>query len=341
MLRRLKIDPEFQSKIPPLTFEELNLLEANILEEGRILSPLIIWNGLIVDGHNRFVILKNHPEIEYTVLEKEFANRYEAIVWICKNQLGRRNLTSEQYKYLIGQRYEAEKLANQFRGNQYTSFDRSACDQIGHKQKPTRTRLRIAQETQTSEGYVERASAFSKGVDAAEEVSPGIKQEILSGSIKPTEKAVADIAKAPLEERSALVAELRKPQKKKKEEKKASPKTEPEAPESNAPETSKQAKPLPEASPEPYSEPAAHAPVKIDNQQLREIAASRYHAKRLATGSDMLCEIEAAADNMKQRWEQTFQHYPDILTAPDNRAAVAKIAQSLTEYLKEVEERTL
>ena len=90
MLRRLKIDPEFQSKIPPLTFEELNLLETNILEEGRILSPLIVWNGLIVDGHNRFAILKNHPEIKYTVLEKEFANRYEAIVWICKNQLGRR-----------------------------------------------------------------------------------------------------------------------------------------------------------------------------------------------------------------------------------------------------------
>ena len=29
----LKIDPEFQGKIPPLTFEELNQLEANILRE--------------------------------------------------------------------------------------------------------------------------------------------------------------------------------------------------------------------------------------------------------------------------------------------------------------------
>ena len=30
-LNALKIDPEFQGKIPPLTFEELNQLEANIL----------------------------------------------------------------------------------------------------------------------------------------------------------------------------------------------------------------------------------------------------------------------------------------------------------------------
>ena len=106
-------------------------------------------------------------------------------------------------------------------------------------------------------------------MDAAEKVAPGIKQEILTGSIKPTEQAVAAIAKAPQEERPALVAELRKPQKKKKAEKETT---------------------------------GLPAPVKIDNKQLLEIAASRYHVKRLATGSDMLCEIEAAADNLKERW---------------------------------------
>ena len=328
MLRRLKIDPEFQSKIPPLTFEELNLLEANILEEGRIISPLIVWNGLIVDGHNRFAILENHPEIEYTVLEKEFANRYEAIVWICKNQLGRRNLTPQQFKYLIGQRYEAEKQAH--------GGERKATDKICPLTSSHQTRASIAQEAKVSEGFVQNAAGYAKGVDAAEDAVPGTRAKILSGEIKPTAAELAAVSRAAPEERPALVEEICKPKKRAK-----SKNGEMKAPEAEAPEASKQTELPPEASPEPYSEPAAPAPVKIDNQQLREIAASRYHAKRLATGSDMLCEIEAAADNMKQRWEQTFQHYPDILTAPDNRAAVAKIAQSLTEYLKEVEERTL
>ena len=49
-LNALKIDPEFQGKIPPLTFEELNQLEANILRDGRIINPIIVWQGLIVDG---------------------------------------------------------------------------------------------------------------------------------------------------------------------------------------------------------------------------------------------------------------------------------------------------
>ena len=94
-----------------------------------------------------------------------------------------------------------------------------------------------------------------------------------------------------------------------------------------------------EPPPAPSSE-LAPQPVKIDNKQMLEIAASRYHAKRLATGRDMLCEIEAAADNLKERWEQTFQYYPDLFTDPDNRAAVGKIVHDLMRYLKEMEERT-
>ena len=105
----LKIDPEFAGKIPPLTEEEFRQLETNILEDGRILSPLIVWNGTIVDGHNRYRILQKHAELSFEVYEREFKDRYEAIIWICRNQLGRRNLTDEQKKFLTGKRYEAEK----------------------------------------------------------------------------------------------------------------------------------------------------------------------------------------------------------------------------------------
>lgn len=105
----LRIDPEFEEKIPPLTAEEFQQLEDNILADGIVINPIIVWNGVIVDGHNRYRIASKHPHILFTTCEKEFADRYEAIAWICKNQLGRRNLTFEQKKYLIGKQYEAEK----------------------------------------------------------------------------------------------------------------------------------------------------------------------------------------------------------------------------------------
>ena len=64
-----------------------------------------------MDGHNRYRILQQHPEIQFTIYEKEVPDRYAVIAWICKNQLGRRNLTSQQFKYLMGQQYKAEKTA--------------------------------------------------------------------------------------------------------------------------------------------------------------------------------------------------------------------------------------
>lgn len=69
-LTALKIDPEFQGKIPPLTSEELDQLEKNIVSDGKVINPIIVWNGLIIDGHNRYAILQKHPDIPYTVHEK-------------------------------------------------------------------------------------------------------------------------------------------------------------------------------------------------------------------------------------------------------------------------------
>lgn len=100
-LSQLKIDPEFQSKIPPLQFEEEQQLEQNIIAEGRLLNPIITWNGCILDGHTRYRILKKHGFIKFEVEEIQLANKYEALAWICKNQLGRRNLSPERKKFLL------------------------------------------------------------------------------------------------------------------------------------------------------------------------------------------------------------------------------------------------
>ena len=98
-LRTLTIDPEFRDLIPPLTDEERNMLEASILKEG-CETPLTIWKGIIVDGHNRYEICHQHG-IPFSVSEKEFHSRDDALMWIITNQLGRRNLTSFQRGELV------------------------------------------------------------------------------------------------------------------------------------------------------------------------------------------------------------------------------------------------
>ena len=208
----LKIDYEFQSKIPPLTDEEFQQLEENILADGVVINPIIIWNGIIVDGHNRYRIIERHPDIQYTTHEKQFNDRFAAIAWICKNQLGRRNLTPEQKKYLIGKQYEAEKATHGakdgFRGNQHTSLVKC---QDGTLPNHADTADRIAKENGIGRRSVFRAEAFSKAVDIADEVDPGIRYDLLSGKIKANEKEIRELVDAAPQERTVLVGELRKP----------------------------------------------------------------------------------------------------------------------------------
>ena len=90
----LIIDPEFRDLIPPLNEEELKLLEASIVADG-CESPLIVWNGVIVDGHNRYAVCRKH-EIPFAIQEKDFSSRDDAMLWMLRNQLGRRNLNDYQ-----------------------------------------------------------------------------------------------------------------------------------------------------------------------------------------------------------------------------------------------------
>ena len=162
-LSQLKIDPEFQNQINPPSFEETHQLEMNILKEERVLNPIITWNGYIVDGHTRYQILRKYPFIPFEVIEKEFSSRYEALVWICKNQLGRRNLTPEQKKFLIGKQAEAEKQIKSFHGNQYTLASESGLVQNEPDRTKHGSRSKVAAEHGTSESYVYRAEQFAKG----------------------------------------------------------------------------------------------------------------------------------------------------------------------------------
>ena len=191
----LRIDPEFKAQIPPLTEDERKQLEENILADGEILSPILVWNDTIVDGHNRYEILQNHPEIPFTVYPLTLENREQVLVWICKNQLGRRNLTPEQKKFLIGKQYDAEKHDG-FHGNQHTLPASSGGVQNEHQQTAEKTCERIARENRVSSSSVRRAALFAQGVDLADKLCPGIRHQVLCGDLKAPDILFERLAKA-------------------------------------------------------------------------------------------------------------------------------------------------
>ena len=212
----LKIDPEFQSQIPPLTDDEFKQLEENILKEGKLLSPLIVWNNTLVDGHNRYAILQKHPEIYFSTMPLPFESREEVLAWICKNQLGRRNLTPGQKLFLIGKQYEAEKSAHgesrKELHDENGRFHRSC--QTDNSGETMKTCERIAEENGVSTATVLRASKYMKGVEIADELMPGLKQSILSGQTKVSKADMRNLANANYDDRKRTLQDILHPERK-------------------------------------------------------------------------------------------------------------------------------
>ena len=90
----LKTRKLFADLIPPLSIEERGELENSIMDEG-CRDAICVWNGVIVDGHNRYEICKRRKRA-FRVKEMSFDNDEAAVAWIIRNQFGRRNLTAMQ-----------------------------------------------------------------------------------------------------------------------------------------------------------------------------------------------------------------------------------------------------
>jgi len=216
----LKIDPEFQNQIPPLTDDEYKQLEENILKEGKLLSPLIVWNNTLVDGHNRYAILQKHPEIYFSTMPLRFENREEAVAWICRNQLGRRNLTPEQKKFLIGKQYSIEHRKPGGNGNnQYTATTQETVqeelcqnDTIPPTATEASVRKQIAEQHNVSESYVARSEKFMRGVEIMDQMIPGMQEKILSGQFKVRDADMHRLARADFSNRKQIVHEILHPE---------------------------------------------------------------------------------------------------------------------------------
>lgn len=186
-LDELIIDPEFRNLVPPLSSAEYDLLEENIVAENRVIDPIIVWGNIIVDGHNRYSILQKHPEIPFEVFQKDFSDRDDAIVWICKNQIGRRNVDEVNWAILLGCAMEAQKRIDK----SYVNYVNR--DERGYflpSESSQRTSDKIAEEYGTTRSAVERANRFVRGLQEIEQAIPGTTERIKRGELEVTKKDV-------------------------------------------------------------------------------------------------------------------------------------------------------
>jgi hypothetical protein len=194
----IRIDPGFQSLVPPLSADELAQLETNILADG-CRDPLVTWHGAIIDGHNRYAICSRHG-IEFETVEMDFESREAAEDWMDANQLGRRNLSKDQYTLLLGRRYNRtkKKVTNPdgIGGKANKIDDGKSC----HQQSQT-TAQKLAKEYGVSEKTVRNAGEYAEAVEKLKD------EPIATKTRKDIVKAAALIDTAPEQSRAILSGE--------------------------------------------------------------------------------------------------------------------------------------
>lgn len=199
------IDKEFQLLIPALATEELRQLQANIEADG-FRDKIVVWNGILLDGHNRHDIAINVAGIgKPEILEIELPSREAALIWIHRNQLGRRNLPEAQQKFLIGSLYNLEKSEakkNLKRGDQSPKRNSCASGETSGKQqkeggdkKDQPTADRIANDVGISPRTVQADGAYASALEQIRGVNDKFVAAVLQGNVKVSQAAIIKIGK--------------------------------------------------------------------------------------------------------------------------------------------------
>jgi hypothetical protein len=217
--KNITIIPELESLIPPLLGDELAQLEANILKDG-CREALLIWPTteqvidpskpdstkpifVLIDGHNRYKICSKN-NIDFTIHLVNYKTLEEIRGFMIDNQLGRRNLGTEQMSYLRGMKYihlkqdkgkynrENHIAQNDTYGIGVDKNHIAQNDTYGLREKKVNTAELLAAEFNVGQATIKRDAEFAEGL---EKLTPSFKTQILSGKLKINKKHIQQLAK--------------------------------------------------------------------------------------------------------------------------------------------------
>ena len=112
--------PEMAELLPPLSAEQLDALEADLIKNGCYAPIIVNEDMVIIDGHNRQALCEKN-DLPYTMAVFSFEDLLEAKQWALDTQKGRRNLEKWELGKIalkLKPEIEAKAKANMAAGGQ-------------------------------------------------------------------------------------------------------------------------------------------------------------------------------------------------------------------------------
>ena len=186
-MRKLTIDKDFYNLTVPITDEQREQLERSILENGCI-EPIITWDGMIIDGHKRYLICRTE-EIEFRTEEVEFKSRAQAMAWACRRRIGTLKPGTPIHRYLYG------KWFNFLKEEYRKLIERGSISFPEDPDGRVRISKVIAKDMGISYAKVESHCGYANTMDKIARSDPDIFRAILERRVRFTLKETSALAR--------------------------------------------------------------------------------------------------------------------------------------------------
>lgn len=149
--------------------------------------------------YEAFEICKAHG-IPITVSRIRLGSMEEAIAWVCKNQLLRKDIPEKTRQYLIGKRFLVEKALGAHeaaKGRRTAAFEMTTSvivDNNPYDATATKTCERLGLEYHISFVTVRKYGIFASILDYIRSKEPALADKILNGSIKISHEHLVEIS---------------------------------------------------------------------------------------------------------------------------------------------------
>ena len=194
----ITINPVLQAYVDPLTESEHAALERSLLAEG-CRDALVLWNDVLIDGHNRYAICQQHGIAFKTVQNTSFDSIDDVMLWMIDNHLARRSVSDFQRGVLALRKKEivAARVPSPDVADGVDAAEQDSAASVAAKPAMS-TREDVARAARLSSNQISQIEKIQKAA------APELVEAVRAGTI--SINAAATVATLPPEEQVAAVA---------------------------------------------------------------------------------------------------------------------------------------
>jgi hypothetical protein len=162
-------------------------------------------NGLRLSHWAIRLVLFADLSLKFQVVERHFESLDEVLIWVDRNQLGRRNLTDEQRAVVMGRLYKTVKQNPLLNLKQFQTDNSDRVLNLSTRRGSAATARAVAEQLGVGQATVRRAEKFADTVEELQQISPQAAERVLRGEVR---DALTELPKVPKEALSFVAEKI-------------------------------------------------------------------------------------------------------------------------------------